>query len=754
MSERIADTTIAHQIELAIRRLDSLSTLPSVAARFLSQLLQFRLTPSSLADIIESEPALAVRILSLVDQQGTGFGEGEFSIRQALEKLSLRAIRDAVLSVKVYRPCDQDDSRSVLRGQLVLHSLAVGCCARAIAEAISGPMDSQMAYLAGLLHDIGKLALDETMPKSFARILEQAKSKQSSIYILEQRHLGTDHTLLGKRLAEKWHFPGQIGLGIWLHHSDASTILEAMPEAKIAGVVQLADLIVRQEEIGQSGSYDAPGSTGRLAESLGINGGQLEQIRAGLSEQVAGRYELLGLDLERPQEAYFDNLAAAASQLAQENTKLSVQYNQLQTASSHLDFTKEFLSGVNIDSPPAEIAEDFAVRWQKFFQTGPVCLYLAPSSDELMIEAFVAEKQSQIKTMLLNVPVEAKAIPEQISKGFSILDADGYADWLFEQLEVNFDRSRTKMLPLLSGEKAVGAIVFELGYPADNKQLEEKLRFFAHLAGAVLGMALARRTQQRYAERFVQLLTGPIGKELPALEERSADKIAEKLSAEQSLLAVAEMAAGAAHELNNPLSVVSGRAQLLSDAEDDPEKKRMLKQIQDNAKELSNIIDDLMGFAQPEPPRFAETNIRQMLDEAVQLTVQKTKLEEPDIQFDIAEDSENVLVDSAQIASAIANILSNSLESYSKGSGPVKVAARANESGDFVKLQVADSGCGMDEETLKKATQPFFCSKPAGRKRGMGLAHALRLIQLNKGSLDIESRPGEGTTVTILLPTK
>jgi signal transduction histidine kinase len=321
-------------------------------------------------------------------------------------------------------------------------------------------------------------------------------------------------------------------------------------------------------------------------------------------------------------------------------------------------------------------------------------------------------------------------------------------------MEVDLDRSSTKMLPLLSGEEAVGAIVFELHYPADKEQLEEKLRLSAHLAGVVLGMALGRRTQQRYAERFVQILAEPTEKESPALEERSADKIAEKLSAEQSLLAVAEMAAGAAHELNNPLSVVSGRAQLLSDAEDDPQKKRMLKQIQDNAKELSNIIDDLMGFAQPEPPRFAETDIRQMLDEAVQLTVQKTKLEEPDIQFEVAEDSGDVLVDSAQVASAIANILSNSLESYGKDSGPVKVTARADESGDFVKFQISDSGCGMDEETLKKATQPFFCSKPAGRKRGMGLAHAVRLIQLNKGSLDIESQAGEGTTVTILLPTK
>jgi signal transduction histidine kinase len=71
-----------------------------------------------------------------------------------------------------------------------------------------------------------------------------------------------------------------------------------------------------------------------------------------------------------------------------------------------------------------------------------------------------------------------------------------------------------------------------------------------------------------------------------------------------------------------------------------------------------------------------------------------------------------------------------------------------------LKLQIADSGCGMDEETLRKATQPFFSAKPAGRKRGMGLALAQRIIQSNGGSLDITSQPGKGTTATILLPYK
>jgi signal transduction histidine kinase len=82
--------------------------------------------------------------------------------------------------------------------------------------------------------------------------------------------------------------------------------------------------------------------------------------------------------------------------------------------------------------------------------------------------------------------------------------------------------------------------------------------------------------------------------------------------------------------------------------------------------------------------------------------------------------------------------------------GPVKITAEPGGGG--LRLLISDLGCGMDVETLKKALGPFFSVKPAGRKRGMGLACASRLIQLNRGTLALESRPNHGTTVTITLP--
>ncbi len=744
-------TTVAQQIELAIGRLDSLSTLPCIAAQFFSKFLHGQFSPSALADIIESDPALTARILSLIGRRGVSLPDGRFSLRGALDKLPAQEVRDAVLSIKVLQLFDLDGGpdrpRVSLRKGLLLHCLAVACCAKDIAEGASPQMDSQLAYCAGLLHDIGKLALEETMPKSFARMAEEAESTKECSLTIEQEHLGADHTIIGKHLAQKWQLPHLIVLAIWLHHSEAVTISQDMPEARIAVVVQLADSIARQSGIGWSGSYDLPQAAEPIAQWLAINFEQLQQIRRNLPETVGQKSKVLGLDLPKAMACYCDIVHDTAARLARQHTELSLENYRLQSASSHLDFTTDFLLSINSAIGAVSIAENFATRWQKFYQTGMVCLYLAPSGGSQTLEAVVVESLSQSEVVSLSAPAETPAIPKAIANNFAILNAHDHIDWLFEQLDVDFDVNRTKLVPLLSAGKAVGAIAFELHYPGDAELFEERLKASTSIAAAVLDMALARRRQENFAERFALLIC--------AAAERGPSKAKYTQPgppAEDPLNALAEMAAGAAHELNNPLLVVSGRAQLLAQAESDREKKQFLEQIRENAQKASAIIEDLMSFAEPPQPRSAPTPVKQIIDEAIQLASRKTSVEHIDVQIELAEDVENVFVDSAQIVSAIANIISNAVESYRGELGPIKITADADESGDLVKLTINDQGCGMDAETLQKATQPFFSVRPAGRKRGMGLAYAARFVQINKGSLDIESEPGSGTTVTIYLP--
>ncbi|HUW18959.1 MAG TPA: HDOD domain-containing protein [Sedimentisphaerales bacterium] len=745
----------ARHVELVFRRLDSLSTLPCVASRFVRQLVQSQFSPSTLAETVESDPALSAKVLSLAHQHGLSFADEKPSVRRALDKLPYDVVRDALFSIKILQPFNgkPENNRMPIRSGLTLHCLAVACCARYIAEIVLPQKDWQMAYSAGLLHDIGKLALEEAMPKSFVRIVEEAKSQECSSRTVEQRRLGLDHTTLGKRLAQKWGLPEEITLAVWLHHSDTVRIAQTIAEAQIARIVQLADTVARQCGIGFSGSYDPTGSTEQVAEALSISDEQLEQIRRDLPGTVDKKSKALGLDLSNEIGTYCEVVHTAASQLAHDNSRLFVENRRLRTASSHFDFIKDFLSSIDSNSAPIEVAENFAVRWQKFYQTGMVCLYLVPPAGSQTLEAVVVETLARARTVYLKVPADSPVIPKQSASKFAILDAGDYVGWLFEQLDADFDLSQTKLLPIASNGKVIGAIVFELRYPGDIELFQENFRATACAAGSVLDMAFNWASQQHFAEQFAQLLTGPIDELVKPAAETAAKQVPPE-GAPDSFSALAEIAGGAAHELNNPLSVISGRAQLLAESESDPEKKRILRQIQENSRNISQIINDLMTFAKPASPRPAQANIRQIIDEAIQLASQKTRVEHINVQTELADGLQNVFADSAQIVSAVANIICNSLESYTGDMGPIKIAAEAEESGGPVKLKISDLGRGMDAEALKKATQPFFSGRPAGRKRGMGLAHARRLIELNKGSLRITSRPGSGTTVTILLPRK
>ena len=757
MHEKLPNATFAaRQVELAVNNLDSLSTLDCVASQYLPRIIQSHFQPSVLTDIIESDPALAVQFLSLISRRGISIPDGRFSLANLLDKLTVNELRNTILSIKVTPTSDRNNGEGEYKNKkgLFIHSLAVACCAKDIAELAIPQMDSQLAYCAGLLHDIGKLAIEETMPKSFTLITEQAESSKQCSRAVEQEHLNIDHTVIGKRLAQKWQMPNLIVLAIWLHHNQTVTICKDMPEARIAAVVQLADSLARQSDIGLSGSYDIPKPAQPIADILNISSEQLQLIHHNLKAAVERKIKLLGLNLPKPQTEYSKAIQTVAAQFANRDAELSDENRLLQSASSHLDFIKDFILNVSPNNSAINIAENLATQWQKFYQTGKVCLYLAPSVSSQILEVVVVENLSQRETFYVNAPVDTSAIPKVLMNQFMILNAHEYIDWLFEQLNIDFDINRTKLVPLLSGSKTIGIIAFELNYPSDLKLFEEKFKISASIAGSIIGMALEQRKEQHFAEHFAELfsVTPEAVQTLP--EETQSIPESKEISSVDSLDALAEMAAGAAHELNNPLAVISGRAQLLAEDEGDKEKKQILEQIKKNANEASEIIEDLMSFAEPPQPKPTPTRIPQMIEEAIQLAGRKTDIEKIDIQVEVDDDTETVLIDSAQIVSAIANIISNAVESYKTDIGPIKISAENEETADSVKLTITDSGCGMDAVTLKKAIQPFFSAKEAGRKRGMGLAYAARLIQINKGSLSITSHPDEGTTVNIYLPSK
>ncbi|HNS20968.1 MAG TPA: HDOD domain-containing protein [Sedimentisphaerales bacterium] len=741
MAKRYIDATASRKVELAINELDSLSVPPCVAVQYLTKLAQSRFSPASVVETLECEPACAAAILSLAQRRAAGPVPQRHSVRLVLDRLDADDVRDALLQTKVTAGFEIDFADQQLgspdRKDLILHSVAVAHCARRLAEA-APDVDPQLAWSAGLLHDIGKFALQDVMPKSLAAMAREAEATNLALYRVEHEHLGTNHTLLGRQLAQRWRLPEPIMLAIWLHHRDASA-LEPVAEARIALLVKAADNMARRAGIGQSGSFDAPDPLVEVGESVGIAVKTLQQIIDDLPAEVKRRSEALGLEIPRATARYCDLIQATAADLARKHTKLSAEGRALAAASGYLGFAQEFLNEVSSSVAAIDLAEEFARRWQRFFQTGTVCICLTACPREGAIDAAVVEALGHSHKTVLEAPAEDSPVPKSLVNQFAVLDAQDRVEWLLEQLEVDFSRGQTKVLPLLSDGQAIGLVVFELSYPADAGLFAERFETAASLAGTILGLALANERRERLAERLSHENGRP----------RSTASRATPMG--NAVEALAEMAAGVAHELNNPLSVITGRAQLIAQAESDGQKRNALEKIVENAREASSLVDDLMAYAQPPAPRVGPSDIRQIIDEAIELARQKTGAEHINAQVQVAQGFMTAMVDSAQIASALANIIANAVESYADTTGPVKIAVEAADTG--LILKVSDLGSGMDEATIKKAASPFFSAKPAGRKRGMGLAFASRLVQLNGGTIELESQPDHGTTVTVTLPT-
>lgn len=105
-----------------------------------------------------------------------------------------------------------------------------------------------------------------------------------------------------------------------------------------------------------------------------------------------------------------------------------------------------------------------------------------------------------------------------------------------------------------------------------------------------------------------------------------------------------------------------------------------------------------------------------------------------------------------QVAAALSEVIDNAIAATDPATGHVAIHAAYDPYSARVAVNVTDNGCGMDEATIKRAFDPFFSSKPAGRKRGLGLPKALRWIESSGGSMRLESRPDQGTRTLVLLP--
>lgn len=221
--------------------------------------------------------------------------------------------------------------------------------------------------------------------------------------------------------------------------------------------------------------------------------------------------------------------------------------------------------------------------------------------------------------------------------------------------------------------------------------------------------------------------------------------------ADVRLEALRELAYGAGHEINNPLANIAARAQALLLDEREPERRRRLATIVDQAFRARDMIGGLMVFARPPRPEPAATTLEALVAPLLATFQPQAETRRVELVCRGIPPLVELSLDASQVGEALRLLTMNAFEAVPEG-GRVEIAARQDPTDTHAEIEIVDDGSGMDPETAERACDPFFSGREAGRGIGLGLPKALRLIEANGGRLRIASRPGHGTRCRVSLP--
>lgn len=210
--------------------------------------------------------------------------------------------------------------------------------------------------------------------------------------------------------------------------------------------------------------------------------------------------------------------------------------------------------------------------------------------------------------------------------------------------------------------------------------------------------------------------------------------------------ALGNMAAGIAHEVRNPLATVSAALYGLKRGETAPERIEMYDEMSDEIERMDRTIGEFLKYARPSAPKQERVSVRDTFRGLRTLTA--ARLMEQGITLNLGGDPrQELLIDPAHLRQILLNLILNAIEALPEGG---LISLRVVREADATVLTVADTGIGMDAETLQKTMRPFFTTRPGGT--GLGLAVTAELVRANGAQIRIDSAPGNGTTVTLTFP--
>ena len=263
------------------------------------------------------------------------------------------------------------------------------------------------------------------------------------------------------------------------------------------------------------------------------------------------------------------------------------------------------------------------------------------------------------------------------------------------------------------------------------------------LAVGWIALILSRKMTHRLTEVLVE-------------KEKMSDQVVEA----GRLASIGELAAGIAHEINNPVAIMVEEAGWVQDllSEEDPttadnitEITRAAAQIRTQGARCKEITQKLLSFARKTDPTIKEIQINDLVEDVISLIAQKARYANVKVETNLGSDLNPVMASASELQQVLLNLFNNSVDAMDQSGGEIRVISRSDDGG--VTLEIADNGIGIAEANLARIFDPFYTTKPVGQGTGLGLSICYGIIKKLGGDISVRSAKQKGTTFTIFLPT-
>jgi two-component system NtrC family sensor kinase len=244
-----------------------------------------------------------------------------------------------------------------------------------------------------------------------------------------------------------------------------------------------------------------------------------------------------------------------------------------------------------------------------------------------------------------------------------------------------------------------------------------------------------------------------------AVSDKEKEIMNEQVIEAGKLASVGELAAGIAHEINNPVAIMVEEAGWIEDilGKDEPiseedlgEIQRAVQMVRTQGDRCKEITYKLLSFARKTDSTIKTVNLNHLVEEVMGLLQQKSRFASVQIETDLDEHLPEVSASPSEMQQVLLNLMNNAVDAMDKQGGVIKV--HSSYQGGIITLSVSDTGDGIPEANLSRIFDPFFTTKPVGKGTGLGLSIVYGIVEKMGGHIAVRSSVGHGTTFTVTLP--